>query len=364
MLRIRTFFLFFLTTQVLGALGALTWKTFDISSLLVEEAANVKYQDVNGNTKNLEVILKENGMNNVKIRIWVNPSDGIYNLDYAVKLGLRAKAAGLSVTLNLHYSDTWADPGHQTTPAAWSSYTITQLAAAVKSYTTNVLNTFASNGINVNLISIGNEIRAGLLWPLGSYTNFANIGTLLTAGAQGVRASSLSSALIMIHLDEGYSWDTQKWFYDSLAASGTFSMSSFDVQGVSYYPFWSTSSTIANFQTAVNNMANTYKKKIIVMETDWPVACSTTTNFPPSLLSAYPFSAAGQVSWVKAIATVVNAIPNSLGVGVMYWEPGWIDNASLGSSCSDNVLFDGDWSGYPSNVIAKARSSVNMMAQI
>lgn len=69
MFRIRTFFLLFLTTQILGALGALTWKTFDISSLLVEEAANVKYQDVNGNTKNLEVILKENGANNIKIRM-------------------------------------------------------------------------------------------------------------------------------------------------------------------------------------------------------------------------------------------------------------------------------------------------------
>lgn len=69
-----------------------------------------------------------------------------------------------------------------------------------------------------------------------------------------------------------------------------------------------------------------YRKRIVVMETDWPVRCTNTANIPSSLLSI-PFSAAGQVQWMKQIATVVNAIPNGLGVGIMYWEPGWIDNA-------------------------------------
>lgn len=108
------------------------------------------------------------------------------------------------------------------------------------------------------------------------------------------------------------------------------------------------------------------------METDWPVKCTSTSNIPSSLRSI-PFSTAGQVTWMKSVATIVNAIPNGLGAGIMYWEPGWIDNAvrtpayygcdsranllkSLGSSCEDSTLFDGDWSGYPTTVIAKARA--------
>lgn len=62
------------------------------------------------------------------------------------------------------------------------------------------------------------------------------------------------------------------------------------------------------------------------METDWPVKCTSTSNIPTSLRSI-PFSAAGQVTWMKSIASIVNSIPNGLGVGIMYWEPGWIDNA-------------------------------------
>lgn len=104
----------------------------------------------------------------------MNPSDGVYNLDYALKLGARAKAAGLSVTLNLHYSDTWADPGHQTTPAAWAGQNLATLANTVKTYTTSVLNAFASAGINVPLVGIGNEIRAGMLWPLGATVSHDN----------------------------------------------------------------------------------------------------------------------------------------------------------------------------------------------
>lgn len=100
---------------------ALQWKTFDISSMLLEEEKNkIQYLDTNGNAQRLEHILRNGGANSLKMRIWVNPSDGIYNLDYAVRIGRRAKDAGLPVVINLHYSDTWADPAHQSKPSAWN----------------------------------------------------------------------------------------------------------------------------------------------------------------------------------------------------------------------------------------------------
>lgn len=93
--------------------GALTYKGVDWSSVVVEEQAGRSYKTTSGQTKPLESILKESGVNTVRQRIWVNPSDGNYNLAYNLQIAKRAKAAGLGIYLNLHYSDTWADPAHQ-----------------------------------------------------------------------------------------------------------------------------------------------------------------------------------------------------------------------------------------------------------
>ncbi|KAE9961755.1 hypothetical protein BLS_001422 [Venturia inaequalis] len=294
----------------------------------------------------------------------VDPTDGIYNLDYSLKLATRVKAAGLGVILNLHYSDTWADPGKQGKPAAWANLTTPHLIAKVESYTRSILDAFATQNIEVQLISIGNEIRAGLLWPTGKWDQFPTMVKLLQAGVAGVKTSKMwVKPKIMIHLDRGYDWSTQEWFYDSIIANG-FDMSTVHVQGISCYPFWDKdNSTLANFKTNMHNMAAKYKKGIVCAETDWPTVCSKAgDNIPPSLTSKFPFSAEGQVMWVKKLAAIVKGVPGNLGMGVMYWEPAWIDNASLGSACESSVLFWGTWSD--GKLVAKAMSSINMFTSI
>lgn len=151
---------------------------------------------------------------------------------------------------------------------------------------------------------------------------------LINAGIAGVKSSTIATKpKIMLHLDRGYDWSTQQWFYDAIIAAG-FDMSTIDIQGLSCYPFWDkTASTLANFKTNMNNMAAKYKKGIVCAETDWPTECSkASANIPKSLTDSIPFSAAGQVTWVKQLAAVVKGVPGGLGMGVMYWEPGWIDN--------------------------------------
>jgi arabinogalactan endo-1,4-beta-galactosidase len=107
----------FLTFSFLAILSAtqaaLTYKGVDWSSLLVEEAAGKTYKTTGGSTEALETILKSSGINTVRQRLWVNPSGGDYDLDYNIELAKRAQAAGLNVYLDMHFSDTWADPGHQ-----------------------------------------------------------------------------------------------------------------------------------------------------------------------------------------------------------------------------------------------------------
>lgn len=93
--------------------AALSIHGADISSLLVEENSGISYKNAAGTTGKLEAIVKAAGVNSIRQRVWVNPSDGSYDLDYNVKLAKRVQAQGMTTYLDLHYSDTWADPSHQ-----------------------------------------------------------------------------------------------------------------------------------------------------------------------------------------------------------------------------------------------------------
>jgi arabinogalactan endo-1,4-beta-galactosidase len=105
--------IYFLAALAATVQASLTFKGVDWSSLLIEEAAGFTYKTTGGTTEPLETILKASGVNTVRQRLWVNPSSGDYNLAYNIKLANRAHAAGLNVYLDMHFSDTWADPGHQ-----------------------------------------------------------------------------------------------------------------------------------------------------------------------------------------------------------------------------------------------------------
>ncbi|KAH6630818.1 family 53 glycosyl hydrolase [Chaetomium sp. MPI-SDFR-AT-0129] len=282
-------------------------------------------------------IFKASGVNTVRQRVWVKPSDGVYNMDYNIALAKRAKAAGLGVYIDFHYSDTWADPSHQTTPSGWPS-NVGDLAWELYNYTLAAANQFQSAGIQPSIISIGNEITTGLLWPLGKTNNWANIAQLLHSAAWGIKDSSLNpKPKIMIHLDNGWNWDTQKWWYTELLNQGTFKTSDFDMMGVSFYPFYSESASLSALKTSLNNMVQTWGKDVAVVETNWPTSCPNPKYSFPSDVKNIPFSAEGQKTYVSNVASAVASV--SRGVGLFYWEPAWIHNANLGSSCADNTMF-------------------------
>jgi len=184
--------------------AALTYKGVDWSSVLVEERAGVRYKNTNGAAQPLEKILAESGVNTVRQRVWVTPSGGTYNLDYNLQIAKRAKAAGLGVYVNLHYSDTWADPAHQTIPSGWPS-DIDNLSWKLYNYTLDVANRFQDEGVQPTIISIGNEITPGFLWPTGRTNNWGNIARLLHSASAGIKDSRLSpKPKIMVHLDNGW----------------------------------------------------------------------------------------------------------------------------------------------------------------
>lgn len=317
--------------------AALTYRGVDWSSVAVEERAGVSYKSASGAAQPLEKILADSGVNTVRQRIWVNPSNGDYNLAYNIALAKRAKAAGLGVYVDFHYSDTWADPGHQTIPSGWPTG-IDDLSWKLYNYTLDVANEFQKNGIQPTIMSIGNEIRAGLLWPTGGTSSYSNIARLLHSAAAGIKDSGLSpQPKIMIHLDNGWDWGTQQYFYKTALAQGTLVESDFDMMGVSYYPFYNSAATLASLKSSLNNMASTWGKEIVVAELDWPTSCPNPGHAFPSDIKSIPFSADGQSTFIKDVANVVAGVKN--GNGIFYWEPAWIHNANLGSSCADNCMF-------------------------
>ncbi|KAJ5130088.1 uncharacterized protein N7515_006127 [Penicillium bovifimosum] len=332
-------YLLLAAVQLFGPTSALTYRGADISSLLVEEDAGVSYKNTDGTSEKLEAIIAASGVNSIRQRIWVNPSDGTYDLDYNVELAKRVQAQGMGTYLDLHLSDTWADPSKQGTPSDWSTTDIDTLTWQVYNYTLEVCNTFAANKLDVDIISIGNEIRNGLLWPLGKTSSYSNIARILHSGAWGVKDSNLPTIpKIMIHLDNGWSWSDQSYFYDQVLASGSELVSSdFDYIGVSFYPFYDSSATLASLKTSLANLYATYGKQTLVVETNWPFSCSSPAYAFPEDLKGIPFSVVGQQTFLQRLGDAVQSVEG--GLGVYYWEPAWVDNGGLGSSCEDNLLF-------------------------
>lgn len=157
----------------------------------------------------------------------------------------------------------------------------------------------------------------------------------------------------MIHLDNGWDWDEQDYFYTTVLGEGTLTTDDFDMMGVSYYPFYSSDATLSSLKSSLTKMAAGWGKDLVVAETNWPFACPSPSETFPSDVSSIPFSAAGQTTFVKDVASTVAGV--SGGSGLFYWEPAWIDNAGLGSSCSDNLMVDSS---------GEARDSLSVFSSI
>ncbi|GAB7351358.1 hypothetical protein MBLNU459_g2041t1 [Dothideomycetes sp. NU459] len=351
------------------------YKGHDLSSLHILEQGNVTYKDTarNNKTRPAEDILGDGGMNTVRLRIWVHPIPGQYDLAYTLSQAQRFSKKGYKIYLDFHFSDTWADPNKQYTPVEWNNRTVSTLAADLQCYVKDTLIAFKHGGVDLSLVSLGNEIRHGMLWPTGyvdvdtepraarvaNFTNFATLWASARAGLNQAVQAGVKKPQVMIHIDDGWNKTLQLNWFDALTGTGKVKTSDWDVFGFSFYPFYGTSATLGNLQDTLNAISAKYQKPVQVAETDWPEECSG-PDAPVLSDTAVPVSAKGQTEWVRDILAVVRKVPNGFGAGLHYWEPTWLNNTGLGSACQDAILFRGDWSGWPSTIIGWSRSSVNM----
>jgi len=309
----------------------------DVSFLAKCEQDGLVFKEA-GQPRDVLEILREHQYNWVRLRVFHDPSassDKLPNdLDYTLALAKRAKALGFHVLLDLHYSDTWADPGHQPTPAAWAKLKHRQLVQQVHDYTRDVIAAFARAGVMPEMVQVGNEVTQGMLWPDGKLPdNWENFADLLRAGISGVEAGrgSQPKPRIMIHIERSGDYDAAAWFFDNLISHHV----AFDVMGLSYYPFWH--GNLFTFRNNLHDLALRYRLPIVVVETAY--------NWIPGSLdgkkSDFPESPEGQKAFLSAVNAAVHAIPDGLGQGLFWWEP------AAEGSLRARGFFDADGNALP-----------------
>jgi beta-galactosidase len=238
----------------------------DISFLPELETRGMKFSD-NGVEKDAIQILKDHGLNYVRLRIFndpardsgYSPGKGFCDLANTKKMAKRVKDAGMKLLLDFHYSDYWADPGKQYKPAAWRNLSFEELKKAVYDYTKEVIQQLKDQGTTPDMVQIGNEINHGIIWPEGNVANFDGLAQLVNAGTAATKAVD-PNIQMMLHVALGGQNDETVFFFDNMMKRGVY----FDVIGLSYYPKWH--GTLDDLRDNIDDLVLRYGKDVIVVE--------------------------------------------------------------------------------------------------
>lgn len=283
-------------------------KGADIGWLQQMEATGYKFYNDSGKEEDCFKILKDHGINTIRLRTWVNPSqdkiNGHNSKEETVAMAVRAQNWGMRVMINFHYSDTWADPGKQHKPKAWEGHDFPQLLKDVYEYTHDVMSALKQAGVMPAWVQVGNEIPGGMLLPEGSTKNWPQLAQLINKGYDAVKAVSPASKVIL-HVDQGNNNQRFRWWFDSAATYGA----RYDIIGLSYYPWWLTGRpdytlSIDDLGNNMNDMVARYGKQVMVVEVGGE------DNKPQNTYDM-----------LVAVIQKVKAVPDGNGLGVIYWEP-------------------------------------------
>lgn len=328
----------------------------DLSELsYIEQMGGKFYQ--NGEQKDCFEILKNNGMNLARLRLYNDPGnpdftpsnrlpEGIQNPSDILSLAARAKAANMQILLTFHYSDYWTNGGLQTKPHDWEELSYEELKQAVYDFTFNFMNQMKDQGTTPEFVSLGNETAGGILFPDGKSTNFYQLSELFNQGYDAVKAVSPETKVI-IHLDDAGNADKYEWYFGGLNTYGT----KYDVIGASYYPFW-TKKTVEEIAEWAEYQSDKLDKDILIMETGY--------NWNPTLPGGskgqlkdngpyeniYPSSPEGQKNFLYECFNGIKGMANGRVLGDVYWDPVMINVPGVGwelgapNVVSNTTLFD------------------------
>ena len=321
-----------LAALLLSAASAQKYVGGDISMLTKYEEAGVVYKDQNGKAVQPLTFFYEQGLNAMRVRLFVDPSQDddkavCQDLEYVKALGKRIKDAGMKLMLDFHYSDTWADPAKQWTPNAWKDLNDTELANQVYAYTKDCLEQMVAAGATPDFIQTGNEISYGMLWGTkaeadGNNTNrcysktedanWRRFVSLLKQAGKACR-EVCQDAQIILHTERASDPGFTTAFYDIMKSNNV----DYDIIGLSFYPAYHGS--LNTLETALNAIENKeYGKDIMIVETGysyaWPLG-GTTFDYT----ATYPYTEEGQRQFTADLITKLNAHPAVKGL--FWWWP-------------------------------------------
>jgi len=298
---------------------------------------------INGIEKEGMQIFKENGFTWARLRLFHDPElkgPVCNDLNYTLEMAHKAKLYGYKILLDFHYSDEWADPGHQTVPKAWENLRLDLLSDSVYLYTKNVLDILAKAGSTPDMVQIGNEINNGMLWPYGylwvegGNPNWDNLAGLLNAAINGVKSSANSKNIkIMIHAATGDNFNGSEKFYRNMIDRGV----DFDVIGMSYYPWWH--GDIQKLESTVYAISREFKQEISIVETAYyangwyPEASDWVLMEKP-----YPPNEQGQYEYMLELAKTMKLHPKV--TSIFYSDPDELDIPETKVPYKGRSLFD------------------------
>ncbi len=284
------------------ALGA------DVSHTTQLEAGGRIYNNRKGKKADLLNVLKEEGMNAVRLRVWVNPRESWSTKADVQKVCTRAKKLGMDIMIDFHYSDFWANGGNQFKPAKWEGHTVDALVDDVYNHTFDVLNTLKKAGITVKWAQIGNDVENGMLWGDGRIGK-ENFARFLSSAYSAVKAVSPDTKAV-IHVASGQDQEALTSFFDRLKGQSV----EWDAIGLSAFPKWaglSTGELISKTTASVKALKERYGKEVMIVETG---------HYNNRPLESNNFLCDFIDSLVVAGAT-----------GLFYWEPEVVKDYELGA---------------------------------
>ncbi|WP_406159599.1 arabinogalactan endo-1,4-beta-galactosidase [Streptomyces sp. NBC_00882] len=306
----------------------------DISSLPKNEDHGAVYRTADGRREDPVRLLARAGVTHARLKVWVNPADGYNNKAHILPLARRLERAGVGIWIDFHYSDSWADPAHQTKPAAWAGLDVAGLTRAVYDHTADVLGALKRQGTPAQLVQIGNELNGGLIWPEGNWEHFDTMTALLKAGLSAARDTTPRIRTIL-HLANGGDNGLYRWWFDNMVAYGV----DFDIIGLSYYPFWH--GPMADVAANMADITARYGKPCVIAETAYPFTLESEDDVndilsdPSQLTEGFPATPAGQAAWLRAVADLAAGVPDGQGLGYCCWEGLWTYRAGSGWDPTD-----------------------------
>ncbi len=291
----------------------------------------------NGEIKDVHQIFSDHGCNLVRLRLWHTPTwydqlnHGKRYSDLAdVKKSIaRVKALGMSILLDFHLSDNWADPSKQLVPAAWLNVVddASTLKDSLYSYIYSTLQSLADDDLLPELVQIGNETNRGILlspednekWTLDWDRNIL----LFNGAIKAVRDFTESTDQeIKIVLHFAGQEDTE-WYVDQFVERG---VSDFDFIGISYYWAWHKPTTIPEAGSVIKKLREKYPhKEVIIVETGYLWTTENNDNAGNIINEIHPdYAPPSPDNQKKWLIDLTQTVVDQGGMGVIYWEPSWV----------------------------------------